>query len=209
MNIGSLSAKYEANGNPATVSGGDGDAGGRSYGSYQFSGRQGVFQEFVQWLKNYAAPYDEYGRQLEAAGDPAGEEFAAKWREIGTIDPGGFGRLQEEYVKPVYFDAGVKRLQAWYGFDILKRSQALQGVLWSNCVQHGNYYGAQVFGEAAKRAGWALNDMDDAAIITQIYEVKLTDFSWSSGAPGLRPGLFARWRNERTDALRWLATGSF
>jgi hypothetical protein len=46
-----------------------------------------------------------------------------------------------------------------------------------------------------------LNSMNEADIIKSIYEVKLTNMSWSSGSPQLRPGLFARWKNEREDAL--------
>ena len=203
--LGALSAKYESNGNPAMVSQSNGDGGGWSYGIYQFASAAGVVQNFVNWLCQHAVPYDEYGRQLVSAGDPCGEQsFVDKWEDIGNTDADGFAMLQDEYVKPQYYDAGAENLIEWYTFDISQHSNALQQVLFSNCIQHGSYYGAQVFGDAAKFVEQDLNRMNEADIIKSIYEVKLTDMSWSSGSPELRPGLFARWKSEKEDALALL-----
>ncbi|WP_019553640.1 VgrG-related protein [Propionispira raffinosivorans] len=200
--LGALSAKYESNNNPARVSQSNGDGGGWSYGIYQFASAAGVVQNFIHWLCQHEVPYDEYGRQLASAGDPSSDQsFVDKWEDIGNTDADGFAMLQDEYVKPQYYDAGAEKLIEWYNFDISQHSNALQQVLFSNCIQHGTYYGAQVFGDAAKFVEKDLNSMNEADIINFIYEVKLTDMSWSSGSPQLRPGLFARWKNEREDAL--------
>lgn len=203
MRLGGLSAKYESKGDPATVSDCCGDDGGISYGIYQFSSTKGVVQKFVEWFQEQPYPYNEYGNLL-ARYEINSDEFIAIWKELGNVDPVGFVQFQEEYVKPIYFDVGANNLWERYGFDIRKHSQALQSVLWSNCVQHGDYYGAQVFGDAAEFDGQDLKRMSDAEIIENIYEVKLIDMSWSSGNPALRPGLFNRWRNERQDALAML-----
>ena len=51
--LGSLSSKYETGGRgPGTVSGGIGDAGGVSYGSYQMTSRPrgGTVARFVAWV---------------------------------------------------------------------------------------------------------------------------------------------------------------
>lgn len=208
LRLGALSAKYESNNDPAAVARSIGDAGGWSYGIYQLASAVGKVQDFVSWLCMYEPPYDEYGRQLAAAGNPKSDQsFVDKWQEIGTLDRDGFAFLQDEYVKPDYYDSGAKRLLNWYGFDINERSNALQQVLFSNCIQHGSYYGAQVFGEAARLINQNLVSMSDYNIIYNIYEVKLTDMSWSSGSPSLRPGLFNRWQNERNDALCLLEGG--
>ena len=98
----------------------------------------------------------------------------------------------------------IEYLRKNYQFDITNKSNALKQVLFSNCVQHGSRYGAEVFGDAASLANKDLNSMTDLEIIYNIYEVKLTDMSWSSGAPTLRPGLFNRWENERIMALELL-----
>ncbi len=210
MRIGALSAKYESGGDPAAVSQDNNDAGGWSYGIYQFSSAAGKVQDFVNWLCQQPAPYDEYGKQLLIAGDPAYDQsFVNKWQEIGNIDPEGFATLQDDYVKPEYYDAGAQILIEKYGFDISGHSDALKAVLWSNCVQHGPTYGAEVFSDAADLVGQDLNSMSDYDIIYNIYEVKLTDMSWSAGSPADRPGLFARWRAEREDALKYLETGTF
>lgn len=207
--LGSLSAKYESNGNPAAVSQSTGDGGGWSYGIYQFASGVGKVQDFVDWLCQHAAPYDEYGRQLAATGNPCCDQsFVEKWQDIGNIDSEGFGALQDEYVKPQYYDSGATNLLHWYDFHIEEHSNALQQVLFSNCIQHGSYYGAEVFGDAAELAGKKIEGMSDAELIHFIYEVKLTDLSWSSGSPELRPGLFSRWNRERQDALDLLVASN-
>ena len=68
----------------------------------------------------------------------------------------------------------------------------------------GYHFGSEVFLDAAKLAGKPLNQMNDKELIHYIYEVKLTDMSWSSGSPSLRPGLFDRWRRERQEAIEML-----
>jgi len=203
--LGTLSAKYESSGDAASVSQSSGDGGGWSYGIYQFASAKGVVQSFVQWLQQQPAPYAEYGNQLANAGDPTCDQsFADKWAEIGNADPNGFGDLQDAYTSEGYYNTGASILLNKYNFDIGAHSNALQQVLFSNCVQHGTYYGAEVFQDAANLVGQDLNSMSDHDIIYNIYEVKLTDMSWSSGSPDERPGLFARWNNERQDALEML-----
>lgn len=203
--LGKLSERHESNGDPACVSSGVGDAGGRSYGKYQFSSRYGIVDAFVKWLCSHSVPeFANYGKVLQAAGPVNSDAFIAKWREIGSIDPGHFGELQYDYTKQKYYDAAAANLLSWYGFDISGRSMALKNVLWSNAVQHAPHYGAELFRDAALLAGQALLAMDDADLIWNIYEVKLTDMSWSSGSPAQRPGLFGRWRRERNEALSML-----
>lgn len=206
--LGSLSAKYESGGDPASVAQDPADAGGWSYGLYQFASAAGIVQDFVAWLRQQPQPFGGYGEQLAAAGDSTCDEgFADTWRQIAGADAADFGRLQDDFAATLYFDPGARNLQDWYTFDIQKRSIALQQVLFANCVQHGSRYGSEVFGDAAGLAGKELNAMDDREIIYNIYEVKITDPAWSSGSPADRPALYSRWRNERRDALALLGSG--
>ena len=46
--LGTLSKKYEAS-SPGTISSGNGDAGGKSYGSYQFSSASDIPKSFFEW----------------------------------------------------------------------------------------------------------------------------------------------------------------
>jgi hypothetical protein len=205
MRIGALSAKYESGDDPAMVSQDSNDGGGWSYGIYQFSSAAGKVQDFVSYLEQREQPWKNYGDVLAAAGDPTCDQaFVDEWVEIGTVDSEGFVQLQDDYVKPQYYDPGAQILFDKYEFDIFGRSDALKAVLWSNCVQHGPTYGAEVFQDAANLVGQEINLMSDHDLIYSIYEVKLTDPSWSSGSPADRPGLFARWENEREDALAML-----
>lgn len=204
--LGWLSEQAESGGDPSVISDGTGDSGGISYGKYQFSSNMGVVQNFVDWLQQHLPPYGEYGRQL-AQYEVNSEEYKAKWQELAEVDHDGFSALQDEFSEPKYFDSGATNLWEKYGFDIHSHSFALESVLFANCIQHGSYYGAEVFQDGANLAGMELNDMSDDQIIQNIYEVKLTDMSWSSGAPDQRPGLFARWERERTIALQMVADG--
>ncbi len=62
-----LVLKYEAGGNPATVSTGSGDLGGKSYGRYQFSSTAGVVEKLLlNGCCNYPEDcYANYGRVLK------------------------------------------------------------------------------------------------------------------------------------------------
>jgi hypothetical protein len=204
--LGTLAAKYESNADPAAVAQDPGDAGGWSYGLYQFASAMGVVQEFISWLEKQPPPADGFGRQLAAAGDPTCDQtFVETWIQIAGADPDAFSRLQDDYARTLYFDPGAHNLLAWYNFDITSRSNALQQVLFANCIQHGTRYGSEVFGDAAAVVGRELSTMDDKDIIFNIYEVKLTDPAWSNGSPADRPALYARWESERTEALALLA----
>ena len=202
--LGSLSAKYESNGNPGTISTGQGDSGGKSYGIHQFASNMGVVDKFVDWLISRGDEFSNYGKVLKNAGPVGSGAFDDKWQELANIDPGNFEGLQHEYSSQEYYSESASQLMNRFGFDIENRSFALKEVLFSNSIQHGPYYGAEIFRDAANLAGKSLLIMTDQELIWHIYEVKLTDLSWSSGAPALRPGLFRRWNEEREDALNLL-----
>lgn len=48
--LGDLSARYESDGNCGCISNNPGDAGGKSYGMYQFASRPGILQDYCMWL---------------------------------------------------------------------------------------------------------------------------------------------------------------
>jgi len=54
--LGSLSARYESNGDPGAIGRTEGDAGGASYGAYQFATNAGVPEAFVAWLGERGYP---------------------------------------------------------------------------------------------------------------------------------------------------------
>lgn len=212
--LGMLSAKYESNGDSAVIADTVGDAGGKSYGAYQFAINAGTPQAFVSWLNedNYI-PAEliekarEYGGRLSQY-EVGSDEFDAEWEAIGINDPDGFFALQHEFVKQCYYDRAVERVRE-VGVDIEKHSFALQNVLWSAAVQYGVYYTGELFEDAVALMGYPncsyVNDIYfDRELIKAIYEVRKSD-EWTSGSPSLRPGLINRFEQECEDALALLA----
>lgn len=207
MELGELSAQYESNGNPGTVSSGCGDYGGASYGKYQFSSAYGVVQDFVEWLKKQSDPWANYGRVLNDSGDYNSEGFIEKWREIGEIDPDSFGKLQHDYTKEVYFDTAAEELRSELGFDIedeSAHSNTLRQVLWSRSVQYGSGNMIELFELACELAVNDINSIDDFALIYYIYEVCSTNKEWCQGSADIKEGLRNRFKNEREQALLML-----
>ena len=197
MRLGILSEKYEGGG-PATVSTGDGDSGGVSYGTYQLSTNAGTVAAFVEWLLARGDYGKDYGKLL-ALNEPGTDGFSDHWRYLAETDLAGFGALQDEYVLPIYYDAAAEIVRDG-GVDIDGAPDAVKSVLFSNSIQHGHYNAGELVRDCY--------DTDPKVWIRSIYDTKLCDMSWSSGAPTLRPGLFNRWENEKLDALTLLAGGA-
>jgi len=198
MRIGVLSEKYEGGG-AATVSTGEGDSGGVSYGTYQLATNTGSVAAFVEWLLQRSDFGRDYGNVLNRW-EPGSREFSAEWIALAETDPVGFGNLQDEYVKPRYYDAAVIEMQKVIFIDEGDIPDAVKCVIFSNAIQHGVYWAGRLVGESY--------DSNIERWIRNVYNTKLTDLSWSDGAPSLREGLFNRWRNERDDAIA-LLNGTF
>lgn len=218
--IAILTRKYESSGNPATVSTGYGDLGGISYGTYQFASNLGIVDKFVNWLCNY--PDDDfanYGRVLKEH-NVNSEEFISQWKELGEVDPGNFGMLQDEYVKSVYFDNAINRLRN-NGLNIEKHSKALMNVVMSRAIQNGVGGCNELFAIVCNQMGHPnLSYIDDAYFDREIIE-KIYDFlieecdnaqeddngiyrspnGFCNGSQGVINGLKNRFINEKQDAI--------
>lgn len=221
----SLILKYEAGGDPATVSSGSGDLGGRSYGIYQFSSAAGVVSDFIEWLCKYPEDcYANYGRVLKAAYPVNSNNFVATWINIGTVDAGGFQRLQDEYAGDKYYNAAYWALKN-HGYDMEKHSEAMKAVLFSRAIQYGAGNMYELYTEAVRRLGYPnLSYVDDKAfdrrMIENIYDFladecrnayELANGSyhspkdWANGSyTVVKVGLFNRFKNEKQDALNLL-----
>lgn len=222
----SLVLKYEAGGDPATVSSGSGDLGGRSYGIYQFSSTAGVVDDFIEWLCKYPEDcYANYGRVLKAAYPVNSPNFVSTWINIGTVDAGGFARLQNEYAGDKYYNAAYWALKN-RGYDMEKHSEAMRAVLFSRAIQYGPGNMYELYTEAVRRLGYPnLSYVDDKAfdraMIENIYDFladecqnayQLSSGSyhspkdWANGSyTVVKVGLLNRFRNEKQDALDLLA----
>lgn len=192
MKIDCLSEKYEGGG-PATISTGDGDSGGVSYGTYQLASKTGSVANFVKWLCHRGDKGSSFGAMLSRH-EPGSLEFSSQWLWIAENEP-EFGEMQTEFVMPTYFGTACDTAREM-GIDTDSMPDALKAVLFSNAIQHGPVTAGELLAESY--------DDDPAMWIRNIYDTKISDPDWSSGAPTLRPGLFARWENEKQDAVRLL-----
>ena len=193
MDIGYLSEKYEGEG-PATISSGEGDSGGISYGSYQLATNEGTVANFVSWLQARTDCYKGYG-DLLAKNPPGSREFSADWLSLANTDEQGFGQMQTEFVMPQYYDPACKVAKE-NGVDMDAAPDALKCVLFSNAIQHGPRNAGELIAESYSN--------DPIEWITKVYDTKINDPDWSSGAPSLRRGLFNRWEHEKQDAIALL-----
>ena len=103
--LGTLSQRFEASG-PGVISSGSGDAGGKSYGAYQFSSRSDIPRAFFRWCQSSSDTYyRSIGNRLSAAYDADGgygSNFDATWRALANEDSDGFLRVQRNYVRRSY-----------------------------------------------------------------------------------------------------------
>lgn len=221
--IAVLARKYESNGDPACVSSGAGDLGGISYGLYQFASKVGVVDEFVAWLCDYPNPaLANYGNVL-AQHEVNSAAFIQQWKDLGTIDPGNFGRLQDEYIKEMYYEKASKLLcREDYCAD--KHTDAMRAVILSRAVQNGPTGAKNLFVEACGMLGHPnLSYVDDPYfddnMIGAIYDFLIAECDsarpdgngvyrstggFCNGSRGVIEGLRNRFVREKQDALDML-----
>ena len=203
--LGDLSKKYESNGDAGTISSGYGDAGGKSYGMYQFSSTMGVVDNYVKWLQENGYWFgDELAKYTVGSNN-----FDDAWKWLANSDnKGDFAKSQHEYTKAMYYDKACAALLNC-GYIVNRHSKAMKDVVWSRAVQYGPYQVPEMFDEACKSLGFPnLSYVDhinfDESMINAIYLNVCSTPAWTNGSPGLREGLYARFKNECEDALNML-----
>ena len=168
--LGSLSAKYESNGDPASISEGK-DTGKVSYGAYQFSSYYGVPMEFARWCISSGKGASTGQRLIDAFGldnNTYGENFNATWKAIAAEDAQSFLVLQHNYTKACYYDKMVSKLENQVsGFDIDDYTIAFKNVIWSRAVQQG--VNSDVIFKAFENLGGFKNQSEDT-LIKAVYE---------------------------------------
>ncbi len=210
--LGKLSEKFEVGKRGVgTVSGGQGDPGGVSYGCYQMTSRPngGTVARFLR---------DEAGRPFAdrfAGLQPGTAAFSAAWRALAEEQPETFRAAQHAFIRRTHFDPMCDALKRTAGLDPLARSHALQDCIWSTAVQHGG--GSRILltvCDAIRSAGTPRPEDGvryDEALIRAIYaergrrreDGKLAHFPSSS--PAVQSGVARRFERELEDALKMLA----
>ena len=199
--LGTLSSRYETSGRgPGTVSSGQGDAGGVSYGSYQLASKLGRPEEFL--AHEGARWRSEFG--VVRSGIPA---FGRIWKSVATREPQAFQAAQHAFIKRTHYDVQIADVLGKTGTDLDRRSNAVRDAVWSTAVQHGpkNALVVQAMGGARP---------DDHTLLIALYTERgrrnndgnLVHFSKNS--PAVQAGVAARFRSELKDALAMLDAAS-
>jgi hypothetical protein len=187
---------------PGTVSGGQGDLGGVSYGSYQLASKFGNALKFLkaegkQWLPAFEGLVE------------GSAEFSKAWKTIATRTPDLFHDAQHDYIQRTHFEPQVAKILALSGIDIRQRSRALMDVVWSVAVQHGP--SSTMVGQVLKNltADPSSSNYDRLAILAIYAERGRTDANgvlvyFSRNSPDVQQGVAKRYRNELNDALAML-----
>lgn len=204
--LGKLSEKFETGGRGAgTVSGGQGDPGGVSYGSYQMTSKPngGTAKRFV------TAPGFQFASKF-AGLTPGGAQFSAVWKQLAQSNPTEFQNAQHDYIKRTHFDPLVAKILREDGLNILTRSHAVQDCIWSTSVQHGP--GSGIPHTALANVGVGPEHPDfDRRFLTAVYNERgrkrsdgvLAHFTRAS--PAVQQGVANRFKRELQDALAMLA----
>ena len=198
--LGGLSAKFETSGRgPGTVSGGVGDPGGVSYGSYQLASKLKRPEEFL--AREGARWAGEFGGAR--SGTPA---FTSVWKAIAKREGPAFHAAQHDFIKRTHYDVQVAHVLNKTGVDLDKRSNAVRDCAWSTAVQHGPSSGIIVNALGDKK-------LEDRELLSAIYaergrkgaDGKLAHFRRASAA--VQAGVAQRFRDELRDALKMLGGG--
>jgi murein DD-endopeptidase MepM/ murein hydrolase activator NlpD len=161
--LGSLSRHYEAR-NPGVIAHNPGDAGGASYGAYQFATKVGAVQAFIRGLEkthpDYFAAFSG-----KVPGTPA---FDAVWKELYQREPERFFRAQHEGIERSHYQPALKSIARKVpALDTRNRSRTLLDCIWSTAVQHGPG-GAGVIFELAL-AGKDVGALKDEDVLAAVY----------------------------------------
>jgi len=203
--LGTLSAAYESGRDGPLAIGWD-STGGWSYGQYQLAANTGAMGEYIGWAQSNApAVYEALTR---AGGDSAArngsDTFKQTWQTVMT--DAGAAESQHEYIASKYYGGGVRSIRNRTGVDLSTRSPIVGDVIWSTSVQHGAGGAAKIFERAFQTLG--TQNPSDAALIEAVYNERGRDNGnayFGRSTPSVRASVVNRFRNEKADALRYLA----
>lgn len=206
--LGTLSEKYESNGDIACISTGENDLGGRSYGKWQLATNVGAVDSFLRWLgeNGHGEAFGIYKMLSQFL--PGSDEFSEAWKQIAEEMPELFEQVQHDYIQFAYYEPAVNAL-AEADWHIENHHEVMEDVVWSRAVQYGAGQIVEMFQQACVQLGYPnLSYVDskyfDEQMIKEIYLKVCHTPEWTNGSPGVREGLYARFESECADALERL-----
>jgi len=212
--LGSLSSIYETGGRgPLTVSGGHGDAGGVSYGSYQMTSQVKITVRGIERIiiggtvKKFVNDDSFIWRNEFTDLTPGSADFTSKWRTVVTREGDAFKVIEHEFIRKTHFDKLVDYTLEETEVDVRYHSHTLNDVVWSTSVQHGPENNVII--NAIKSLGGTASETRDydRNLIIAIYTErgkKKTDGNlvyFSRNLPEVQTGVSARFVSEKSEAL--------
>ncbi|MFI8418642.1 hypothetical protein ACQKDS_19760 [Serratia sp. NPDC078593] len=216
--LGSLSSKYETGGRGSqTVSGGEGDAGGVSYGSYQMTSKttkriHGQLQSVVGGTVKIFISDSSFKWKNEFNGlVPGSSSFTSKWKELVKNNATEFKGIEHEFIKKTHFDKLVEHTLSETDVDIRYHSHTLNDVVWSTAVQHGPKN--KIIINAIRSIGEEVSETKsyDQTLIRAIYDERGKKNSggnlvyFSKNSASVQAGVSARFISEKKEALERLS----
>jgi len=179
--FGKVAAYFESGGDPGRVSTGNGDPGGKSYGAFQLSSKQGSLQRFLNqtgYIKNFQ------GLDLNTPGP----EVDQAWQALAQTDP-QFIAAQGQFAKSAYFDPHQKMLKE-AGIDLSGKGRAVQEMILSTANQYGA--ASSVIINALKDTDYA--SMSDEQLIKTVegYKKQSVGTYFSSSSADVQQGVSNR-----------------
>lgn len=204
--LGSVSKKYESNGNPGTINNykKSDDKGGASYGAYQFASytRDGINPTTPDVSKSQVknSPINSYIAQSKYAKEfsglvPGTSAFDSKWKEVAKRDSVAFLADQHKYIERNYYQQAINKLPT----EITDRGLAVHEAIWSMSVQLGP---SGAVNKIKQSVGKPDSRISDQTIIEKIYDSRLkTVQSDFKSSPGQWDGLRKRFKSESQDLV--------
>jgi hypothetical protein len=195
--LGSTSVQYETGGRGvATISSGNGDKGGASYGAYQLSSATGTLSNYLNSSK-----YGGYGQYFIGLA-PGTAAFNTKWTKLAQNDL-NFSLSQHAFIQDTHYSILLSKLMA-NGIDMSNRGVAVQDMLWSTSVQFGGNTSLVINAIQSKygvRADVAL--LSDSNIIEciQDYKIQNNDSLFKSSSDSVKYGTLKRAISEKNSLL--------
>ena len=186
--IGKYVKKYESgNAGSKSISGGKGDHGGASFGSFQFpSNEPAHLKKF--WKKYYADKFPG----VEIGNNPA---FRDAWLKAVDMNPEQFYKNEYSIEYDNYQSALRGQLKEFPQFDPDKFSRAVQESYWSSAVQYGD---GPILKHTFQQPGLSMSMPKDKAL-DMIYKFKIdhieSNFGKSDAAnrKGIKNRYYKEW----------------
>lgn len=183
-NLGSVSEKYESNGNPGSANKDPASNKGYSYGCWQLNG-----STLSRYLQQTSYKSNFVGL---APGTP---EFNAKWKSIGVSDGANFKADQKDFINKTNYTPALNGLSY-----LQDRGPCVQNLIWSCAVQLGPTGAKSVINKALN--GQDVTNLTNADICSLVkdYQSNTVQFRFKS-SPGIWPALQDRYAAEKKDLL--------